>query len=364
MIESISTLLRSKEFPPLIFFFGEEEFLLEEAYSMIFASLMKQGLSEFNVDIVDGEDVTADQIVSMAGAFPMMGDRRLLVVKHFDKAVGGRRSKAAEKSPLAAYLRNPSPSTVLILLNSPSASSNEELKGLSALGSKSKQADRAQAKFSKLKFPYKLLIEHAAWIEFPRMYDRMIITWMTKRFAGIGREIQPDAAEFILARAGNSLRDLANEIDKIVTYVGDKKKIVLDDILALVGDSREYNVFELQKAVGERAMPKALDILHHIMMAERAEILIVTTLTRYFLQLWKLIDVSRTASNPFEISKQTGINSFFITEYLGVLNRYSSTDIERSFFALRDADRRLKSSSDDSLIVLQQMLLRIMERQS
>ncbi len=361
MIESLSSLVKSKELPPVILLFGEEEFLLEEAYASIFQAAMKKGVSDFNVDIVDGEELSADQIVNMAAAFPMMGDLRVVVVKHFEKAVGGRRAKGVEKTPLAAYLRNPSPSTVLILMLTPGSTAQEELKGLSALGASSRLAEKAQAKLKKLKFPFNQLIEQGAWIEFPRMYDRMILAWIGKRFASQGRDLSPDAAEFILGRTGNSLRDIANEIEKILTYVGSKKSIVLDDILSLVGDSREYNVFELQKAIGERNIRKSLDILQHILAADKAEILIISTLTRYFLSLWKLIDVARTGVNAFEISKQTGINSFFVPEYLGVLNNYKASEIEQSFFALRDADRRLKSSSGDTLLLLQETLLRIMQ---
>ncbi len=360
MIESIPTLLKDKKFPPVLFLFGEEEFLLEEAYDKIFRSIMNIGVSEFDVEIVDGEEVSADNIAAMAAAFPMMSERRLVVVKHFDRAVGGRRSKSAEKSQLASYLRNPSPSTILILLNTTGSTANEELKNISQVNGSGKQAERAKAKLKKLKFPFNLLIEHSGWIEFPRLYDRSIIAWIGKRFSSASRTISPEASEFMLARTGTSLRDIANEIEKILTYVGDKKEITLDDVLALVGDSREYNVFELQKAVGERSIARALNILHHLLAADRAEILIVTTLTRYILELWKLIDIARGNSNVLEISRLSGVPSYFVPEYLGVLNRYSSADLERGILALRDADRKLKSSGEDGLSILQTLLLRIM----
>ncbi|MFM8472377.1 MAG: DNA polymerase III subunit delta [Candidatus Kapaibacterium sp.] len=359
-VSSLSTLLRSDPPPTIVFLFGEEDFLLEEAYDQLMGAFMKGGMSEFDVDMVDGEETSAEQIVGMASAFPMMGDRRLVSVRHFEKSVGGKRAKQAEKSPLGAYISSPAPHSTLVLTLTPGCTANENLKGVSSASASGKQAEKAQARIKKLGFPYRQLLDHAQWIEFPRLPESAIAGWIVKRVRSRTKTISPEAAEFIIARCGTSLRDIAQEVDKLVLFVGDAAQVSLDDALSVVGESREYNVFELQKAVGEKATAKALVILDRMMRADRQEMLIISMLTRYFLQLWKLVDASAARMSTFDMAKATGINSYFLPEYMGVLQRYPASRIDDAFFALRDADRKLKSVGDDPLMILQQTLIRIM----
>lgn len=364
LLDSVQNIIRSRKFPKILFLFGEEEFLVEEAYQQVFDAVLESGVTDFNVDVVDGEDITPEQLVQMASAFPMMSDIRLLVVKRFEKVISGRRGKNAEKSPLGQYLKNPSPTTVLILKVSDQRTVAEELKGIAAALNNPKQRDKATEKMKKLKFPYNLLLQHADWIDFPKLYERELPSWIAARAKKRGREITPDACDYIVAQVGASLRDISNEIEKIITFVQDKKRITAEDVMALVGASRNYNVFELQKAVGERALTKALDIVHNMLRGERQELLIISMLTRYFISLWKLVDAMRISNNSFELAKAIGVSSFFIPEYLAVLNRYKPADIEQAFFALQEADRRIKTSSGDTLIIMQRMIIAIVEPQA
>ncbi|MBX7156044.1 MAG: DNA polymerase III subunit delta [Candidatus Kapaibacterium sp.] len=360
MLDSVNNVIRSGKFPPILFLFGEEEFLVEEAYQQVLDAIIKSGISDFNVDITDGEDVTPERLVQLAGSFPMMGDKRLVVVKRFEKVVSGRRTKNMEKSsPLASYISNPSPSTIVILLCSDQRAVAEELKGIAALLNNPKQKEKAAGKVAKLKFPYNLLIQHADWVEYPKLYERELPSWIAKRVKTMGREITPDACEYIVAQVGSSLRDIANEIEKIITFVNDKKRITADDVMALVGAHRLYNVFELQKAIGERQLTKSLDIVHNMLRNDRQELLIISLLARYFVSIWKLIEASRQSNNSYEIAKAIGVSSFFVPEYLAVLNRYTPQEIENAFFALHETDRKLKTSSGDTLMLLQQMIINI-----
>ncbi len=358
-VDSLPTLLKAASLPRIVFLFGEEEFLMHEAFDLIMKNVEKRGVSDFNIDVIDGDDSNADRLVQLASSFPMMGDMRVVVVKRFEKMVGGRKAKGSEKTPLGQYIQNPSPQSCVVLMVSSDSSANDDLKGISAVGGSGKQAERAQARMKKLKFPYNLLLAHSDWMEFPRLYDRMIIPWIVKRFAQSSSQINNDAAEYILARCGNSLREIANEIDKILIFTNNAKQITLETIMQLVGDSREYNVFELQKAIGERAFSKALHIMHHMLNADRQEMLILTVLTRYMLSLWKLADASRLYSHSNEIAEKAGIQAFLVPEYLGVLQRYSVGEIEQALIALRDADRKLKTSSEDSMLLMERMLHRI-----
>jgi DNA polymerase-3 subunit delta len=204
-------------------------------------------------------------------------------------------------------------------------------------------------------------LEKCEWIEFPKLYDRELPSWTANRFKALGLEIAPDACELLVAQAGESLRDLHNEIQKIITFAPDKKRLSREDIAEVIGVSKNYNIFELQRAIGERQLSRALEITQRMLVVDRQELLIISMLTRYFTILWKLTEAVQQTQNNFELGKAVDISPFFIPEYLAALRQYSRSAIERAFYALCDADVAIKSSSsEDSDVVLQKMLMRVM----
>ncbi|MCX8052130.1 MAG: DNA polymerase III subunit delta [Chlorobi bacterium] len=359
LIESATALLRAKQFPRVVFLFGEEEFLVEETAEQLVGIARERGIAGVDIETLDGEDITAEQLVRRAEAFPMAGPERLIVVRRFDRIPLGKRN-SAEQTLLASYLRSPSPTTMLVLLAAGDGSP-DELKGLAAALSNPKQRAKAEAKLAKLRFPYNALIEHAAWLEFPRLYERQIPEWIVRRFKAHGCDCPIEVAEYLVVQVGTSLRDLANEISKVLLFVGGRKRIAIEDVLAVSGASRVYNIFELQKAIGERQVARALKILHYMVRTERQDLLIVAMLARYFSILWRLGELQSVTSNHAELGRAVGISPFFVPEYLAALKRYTTEQIEHAIELLHRADVELKTTSLDTLTVLERTLLDIME---
>jgi DNA polymerase-3 subunit delta len=79
------------------------------------------------------------------------------------------------------------------------------------------------------------------------MYEDRIPAWIGKHVEKLGKKISPDACVLLQSHVGRSLREIRNEIDKLFIFVGEKKTIESDDVNHVVGVSREYNIFELQK---------------------------------------------------------------------------------------------------------------------
>lgn len=347
-------MIASGNFPPVVLMFGEEEFLLEEAYNKLVDAAVEKDTGAFNIDVLEGSDTTPETIIEMASAFPMMAKRRVVAVKHFEKVSLGRGSKSEQSSPLAKYFAAPSPTTLLILLAAVS-----DLNGLTAALGNARQKAKGEKKLKSAKFPYNILLEKCTWIEFPKLYERDIPSWVARRFKKQGREITPDACELLTAQAGTSLRDLHNEIEKILIYVRDKPKITRDDIMNLIGASKTYNIFELQKAVGLRDLSRSIEIMQRMLAVDRQELLIVTMLTRYFSILWKLSEARHLSRDTFELGKTVGVSPFFLPEYTAALDKYHVRHIENAFQALCNADLSIKTSSGESDITLQRMLTSI-----
>jgi len=351
MADIIRDIIKNGTYPPVLLLFGEEEFQVDEAASALYAAAAATDATGMNSDVIDGEGTSMDTVLSIARSYPMMSERRAIWVRRFDKVSASRDRKGND--PLSQYLASPSPTTFLLLTASiPSAD---------GIGAASRSnAQTASKKMSALKFPFNVLLKNAQWQEFPRMKEPQVLSWVRDRTQRLGLTISPEVSDFLLLRCGTSLRDLSMEIDKLRTYIGDRTDIGIDDVNAVVGAGKSYNVFELQRAVGRRDAPAAFTIMTRMMEAERQEILIIAMLTRYFVTLFRLCDVQGTTTDRNEIARLAGMQPYAVADNLAVLDRYGPVRIEAALYALAQADLTIKSSSTDPLVILQTMLTRIL----
>lgn len=360
MIDSIDKLIKQKHYPSILLLFGEEDFLVEEAYYKLAGVINLSSSDSYDYELLNGEDKEVDlnRIIDSCSAFPFVSERRTVVVKHFEKLFTGRETKKTyEKTPFAKYLASPQPTTFLILL-----ANNDKLKGMTGAVKKAGGDPKSVKKIQSAKYPYNIILSEHEWIEFPKVYESGFHSWVTNRVKRHGKEIAPDACELLIAQSDQTLRTLDNEIGKLISYVKDNNSITIDDVSFVVGASRVYNVFELQKSVGKRDLPKTLEIIENMLASERQEMLIMTMLTRYFLVLWKLLEESRKTNDNYALAGKVGVAPFFVPEYLGAVRNYSPADLDGAFIALAEADETLKSSSTDAVYVLQNMLIKIMSR--
>lgn len=361
MTDTVEKLLESNELPPIIFLFGEEEFLLEDAYNKLINHICPDENSRYDLEILDFDEsktsVAIENLVKNCNTLPFISPRRVVVVKRFEKAFSGRVSaKSDEYEKLQKYINNPQNTTCLII-----RAEDEKLKGFSAAKS-GKGKSNLDKMIKDAKFPYSLLLEKHAWLEFPKVYESDLSSWVNRRFKELGKKIEPNAVELLIAQSNPNLRDINNEIEKLLLYIDDKNEITLEDVTFIVGSSRVNNIFELQKTIGKRRMGESLKIVENMLANERQEMLIMTMLTRYFMALWKLIEESGKTNNQFQLAGKVGINPYFVQEYLQALTFYSPAEIENAFLLLCETDEKLKSTSTDSLYLIQNMLVRIMKK--
>ncbi len=338
--DSLETSIKHAKFDPVYFLFGEEEFLIDEAMNRILAAAVDESTRSFNFEMLHGGEITTNDIVERASAYPLMADRRVVVVKEIDRAFAGR-GKLDESSPFARYIASPAPTTLLLLT---AATADFLTKGKNGPGAKA---------------PYGMLIERAACVQYKKVYDRELPSWTAARIRARGKEIAPDAVELFVGYTGASLRVLNNEIEKLFTFVEDRKRITIDDVRAVVGASKVYNVFELQKAVGAKNLELTIEIAERMLGAGESEQLILTMLTRYFSILWRLIELRTRSKDNNEIARGLSISPFFVNEYTAALSRYPMAHLRNAFEALLQADVVLKSSRIDPALVLQLMLIAI-----
>ncbi|HLF20278.1 MAG TPA: DNA polymerase III subunit delta, partial [Bacteroidota bacterium] len=204
--------------------------------------------------------------------------------------------------------------------------------------------------------PFTDIKKHADVIECKPLYDNQIPAWILERVHRQGKDIDLEAGQLLQAYAGNSLRAIQNEIEKLFIFLGDRKSIRVEDVSQVVGATRGYTVFDLQNAIGKRDMKEAVRILERMLELGENHQLIIVMLTRFFHQLWKLGDLRSRRVSEYDIAAELKVPPFYVKQYLAFAANFTGEHIEAGFRALLEADVELKSSSRDPHIVLDLLL--------
>jgi DNA polymerase-3 subunit delta len=301
---------------PVTLFHGGEDFLIDECVQKAIDATLDEGTKSFNLDVVYGSKTDVQEVIAHASAFPMMGDKRVVVVKEFEKLATTDPAKEIFK----AYLEHPLASTCLLLV--------------------SLDGDLRKKPFTDLK-------KLADVVECKPMYDNEVPDWIEKRIRQMGKSADPESCRLLHAYVGNSLRALQNELEKLFIFVGEKKAITAEDVSEVVGASKGYTIFELQNAVGRKDLRDALRILHAMLEAGQQPQLIIIMLTRFFQQLWKLSELNPKRTPDAEMTKLVGVNPYFLKQLVRFQSNFSSSHLENSFRVLRETDTVIKSISRD-----------------
>lgn len=325
--EQTRTAFQHKNFHPIYFIYGDEPFLMDELQHLLLENALAPHEKDFNLDVFYGADSQGVNVVAACNAFPMMAERRVVIVREFEKLNGN--------ILLADYVKHPNPTCVVFLICNKKPALNTN--------------------------PYKALYANATSIEIKALKDAQIPAWIEKRVYLFHKQIKPDAVQILADLIGTNLRDLANEIDKLVALVGNRGEILREDVLEVSGMMREHNVFELQKALVEADYTKAVLITEHILRQKNNAVgdalILVATLSTFFTRLWKLAYAKSQRQTEAQMAGSVGINAYFLKEYLNCLKHYPLTKLNRAFSALLSADYELKGGSSRPPATIMHLLL-------
>ncbi len=331
-----------KQLPLILLIFGEEEFLVEEAIQTIIKKVAENGEKDFQFERYDAEGLSLNDIANLASTASLLAIRRTILIKNFEEIIPRANSKKDfSNTSFGKYLKNPSPDTFLIL-----QANHSSLNGLSKqLNSSSKASTK------KLNFPFDIIVNNFNWLEFPKLWPNEYPNWVETRAKKMGLNLQPNVVELLISKSGDSLRNLANELDKLKIYADNKTNISLEDIIEIAGASKESTVFDLQKAVGLKQIDKSVKLLIDLLENDRQEMLILAILQKFFLILWKLSELDINI-NKYQLASQLGVNSFFLDDYLTASKKYPPTKIAFALNALMEADEQIKSSGANNLFIM------------
>ncbi len=313
-------------FDPVYLFYGEEDFLTEQLCANILKAAMEPDTKDFNLDILYGNEVDGGKIVAIASAYPMMAARRLVLVKNFTQL------SAQSIEILAKYVTNALATTCLILT-----------------------ADKVDLRKSKLA----AIEKGSTTVESKPLYDRDIPRWIVAHLAERQMTISEDAIRLLHASVGNSLRNLCSEIDKITLNLAQRKNIEEEDVATVTGMSKQFTIFELCDAIGNKNISHGLEILSRMLQLGETPVGIVAMVSRHFIILAKLKGLKAQRMTNDDLAKKLNLRPYFLTNYLQQAARYNQAQLREAFSLLLEADQHLKTSYQKSKLVLEELMFRL-----
>lgn len=302
---------------PIYFLMGEEPYYIDKLSDFIEENVLSEDEKGFNQTVLYGRDVTIEDIVGTAKRYPMMAERQVVIVKEAQDL-----TKTIDK--LESYAENPMPSTVLVICY------------------KYKTLD-------KRKKVTKLLAKNGLVYESKKLYENQVGQWITRVLQGKGYTIEPKANAMLVEFLGTDLSKINNELEKLQIILPKGSQITAKAIEENIGFSKDFNVFELRKSLGERNQLKSYQIVNYF--AENPKdnniVMVVGLVFSYFIQVLKYHGLKD--KNPNNVAKVLAVNPFFLKDYDIALKNYPMKKVSQIVATMRSIDVKSKGVGANAL---------------
>lgn len=326
--EALARSLASDRRGGVFFLFGEEEHLKEEAVSAIVEAHLDPTTRDFNFDQLRGNELSAENLASIAATPPMMAEWRVVVVRDAQALAGSARSRAL----LEDLLKQNLPGLALVLV--------------ATLPEKGK----AQI--------YDRLKRAATAVAFPQLAASDLPGWLVARARQDGYELPVDAARALGGAIGSELGILMQELKKLYDYVQQRKKITIDDVQAVVGGIARQNRWEWFDMLGERRFAEARMALPVLLDSGESGVGIVIGMGTHFLRLAILAHGGERALEDALPPYQRWLASRLARQ----ARKWHSSELDAALADLLRADRLLKSTNLGDHAIVEELILRLQTR--
>ena len=322
---------------------GNDEFTCREHLKQ----LRQQGDFAYNQDRYTGGEVSLATITATCNTFPFLSEQRLVILDGLPKK---RRGEDASSS------------------SAPAESTDTGGKGRKKKGS-SKGGSETRAGFEKglaeaipgmpdwtmlivlvdeELLPSNPLLKvaegHGKVLQSTLPKGAALESWIKKRAQGRGVKISGEAVKMLADFIGNQLRLLANELDKLATYVGSGSTIEASHVRLLSAQVQEARIFDLTDALAQRNRTLALNLLHELLADGQHPLALLPTITSQVRNLLLVKELASSGLRAQQIASAIGSPPFLIEKALRNIGKFSTAQLEHTYHLLLETDAALKRS--------------------
>lgn len=322
--------LKAEKFAPIYFLQGDEPYYIDLLSNYFEQKVLDETEKAFNLTVLYGRDIDHLAVIDQARRFPMMSRYQVVVIREAQYM--------RDLTQLEKYVENPAVETLLVICY------------------KHKKLDK-RTKFAKQ------LLSSGILFESKRIYANQIPGWITKYLKKKKLSIANKEANLIAEYLGSDLAKISNELDKMILNI-EREDITQEDIEKYIGISKDYNIFELQAALGSKNANKAYRIIRYFIRDPKNHpmVLIISGLYNYFSKIYLLHGLGNASQR--EVMQTLRLSSpYFVEEYRLAQHNYSTAKTESVIRLLRNYDLRSKGVGNDHFshdALLQEMIYRIL----
>lgn len=301
--------LQALRFKPVYLLTGEEDYYIDVMSDYFEDHVVPKDFADFDRTILYGRDVDMTAVINCAKRFPMMSPVQLVLVKEAQDI------PAKDWEPLSAYLEHPQPQTLLVFCY-------------------------RHKKLDKRSKAYKAIQSVGVVYERAKMYDNQLPSWIADQVRVHGFSITEKGAVLIAESLGNNLSKIVNELNKVFISLQPGATINEDIIERNIGISKDYNVFELQSAIGRRDVVKCNRIINHFAANPKDNPIqmILPNLYSYFIKVMMYIQVP----DKGDAAAALKVSPYFIRDYEVAARNFSLGKLAACIGYLHDIDLRSK----------------------
>lgn len=295
---------------PIYFLMGEEPYYIDRISQYIAENVLTEDERGFNQMVLYGKDTSVDEVVSNAKRFPMMAQYQVVIVKEAQHL-----SRNIEQ--LVHYAENPQQTTILVLCYK-------------------------YKKLDKRKKLYKAIQKKGELFESKKLYENQVADWIRRTLASKKYKISPKSCIMLVEFLGTDLSKISNELDKLTLIVPPTTEITPELIEEHIGISKDFNNFELKKAIGERDVKKASRIIDYFAQNPKDNpfVVTVTLLNTFFTQLLQYHGLQD--HSPGNVARVLGVSPYFVNEYVVAARNYPMKRVSGVISSLRKLDLKGK----------------------
>jgi len=302
--------INEKKLKPIYFLMGDEPYYIDKLADYLEKNVLTEEEKGFNQTVLYGRDIEVEDIISTCKRYPMMAEYQVVIVKEAQDL-----SRTIDK--LETYVNNPTPTTILVVCY------------------KYKTLD-------KRKKMVKTIEQVGLLYESKKLYDSALPQWLKRVLAGKKMDIEPKASAMLIEFLGNDLSKISNELDKLAIVLPPGSTITPEAIEKNIGFSKDFNIFEFQKAIGQKNVVKSYAIAYYFHENPKDHNVIAVTGILFSFYAKLLLYHGLKDKSPKNAASVMKVSPYFLGDYETAAKNYPMRKVSQIVGALRDIDVKSK----------------------
>ncbi|WP_028235396.1 DNA polymerase III subunit delta [Pseudobutyrivibrio sp. MD2005] len=315
--------IKSGQFQNLYLLYGEEEYLKLQYKNKLIKALVNEG-DNMNFSKFDNDNIDTPQIIELAETMPFFAEHRVILLENtgFGKKMPG---------DFGDYLSHISEATIFIFVE---ASADKRGK----LYKSAKACDRA--------------------IEINMPNESVLKKWVGAKANAAGKQMKENAWSQFLIMTHDSMDNMSRELDKLISYVGDRNQITVEDVNAVCVARVETKIFDMLNAISAKDMAKTMDLYQDMLSAKEPPMRILSMIIRQFRQMKVIKELLSFGNNASTIASKMGMPDFAVRRVMQLSNNFSDKEISALLKDSADFEEQFKTGKLDEKLAVELIIMK------